>query len=134
MSLFETKYKDDLYVLFRIGIGALFLMYGIQKLFGLWGMPGGPASFGTLVWYAGTAELLIGLSLVSGVLVRLASFFGVIEMLVAYFMGHVAVGGWNPMVNQGAPAIVFMLAFLVTLAYGANKLSLEQAIFKKELF
>ena len=134
MGYFKTKYSDYLYVIFRIGIGLLFLMYGVMKLFGLWGMPGGAAAFGTLVWYAGAAELLIGLALVSGVLTRLASLFGVIEMLVAYFMGHVSVGGLNPMVNQGAPALMFMLAFLVTLAYGAGKASLEQAVFGKELF
>ena len=45
MGFFETKYGDDLYVVFRIGIGALFLMLGVQKLFGLWGMPGGAAAF-----------------------------------------------------------------------------------------
>ncbi|MBI3026593.1 DoxX family protein [Candidatus Woesearchaeota archaeon] len=134
MAYFKTKYEDYLYVIFRIGIGALFFMYGMMKLFGLWGMPGGPAKFGTLVWYAGAAEFLIGLALISGVLTRLASFFGVIEMLVAYLMGHVAVGGWNPAVNQGAPALLFMFAFLVILAYGSRKASLEQAIFKKELF
>ena len=134
MGYFKTKYSDYLYVIFRVGIGLLFLMYGVMKLFGLWGMPGGAAAFGTLVWYAGAAELLIGLALVSGVLTRLASLFGVIEMLVAYFMGHVSVGGLNPMVNQGAPALMFMLAFLVTLAYGAGKASLEQAVFGKEFF
>ena len=134
MSYFKTKYSDYMYVIFRIGIGALFLMYGTMKLFGLWGMPGGPAVFGTLVWYAGAAEFLIGLSLITGVLVRLASFFGVIEMLVAYYLGHVSVGGWNPAVNMGVPALLFMLAFLVTLAYGAKKASLEHAVFKKEFF
>lgn len=134
MGFFETKYKDNLYVIFRIGIGALFFMYGAQKLFGLWGMPGGPAAFGTLVWYAGLGEFLIGLALISGVLTRLASLFGVIEMLVAYFIGHVSVGGLNPAVNQGAPALLFMFAFLVTLAYGARKVSLEQVVFRKELF
>ena len=134
MSYFKTKYSDYMYVIFRIGIGALFLMYGTMKLLGLWGMPGGPAVFGTLVWYAGAAEFLIGFSLVTGVLVRLASFFGVIEMLVAYYLGHVSVGGWNPAVNMGAPALLFMFAFLVTLAYGAKKASLEHAVFKKEFF
>ena len=134
MAYFEMKYKDYLYVIFRIGIGALFFMYGVQKLFGLWGMPGGPAVFGTIVWFAGVFEAMIGLSLVTGVLTRLASFFGAIMMVVAYLMGHVSVGGWNPMINQGAPAIMFMLAFLVTLAYGARKASLEQIAFGKELF
>ncbi|MBI4158834.1 DoxX family protein [Candidatus Woesearchaeota archaeon] len=131
---FEAKYGDSLYVIFRIGIGALFLMFGVQKLFGLWGMPGGAAVFGTLIWVAGAAELLIGLALISGVLTRLASFFGVIEMLVAYVIGHAMIGGWNPAVNQGAPALLFMFAFLATLSYGARKASLARAVFGKELF
>ena len=134
MGFLKTKYADNLYTIFRIGIGALFFMYGVQKIFGLWGMPGGPAAFGTLVWYAGAGEFLIGLSLITGVFTRLASFFGVIEMLVAYIMGHALVGGWNPAINQGAPALLFLFAFLATWAYGAKKASLEQAVFGKERF
>ena len=80
MSFLETKHKDKLYLIFRVGIGALFLMFGLQKLFGLWGMPGGAATFGTLVWVAGAAELLIGMAVAVGVFTRLASLFGVIEI------------------------------------------------------
>lgn len=134
MGILETKYGDHIYAVFRIVIGALFFMYGMMKLFGLWGMPGGPAAFGTLVWYAGAGEFLIGLALIFGVLTRLASFFGIIEMLAAYIIGHALPNGWNPVTNQGAPALLFMLAFLVTLAYGARKASLEQIVFRKELF
>ena len=134
MGYFETKYEDYLYAVFRIGIGALFFALGIMKLFGLWEMPGGPAVFNSLIWYAGAAEFLIGLSLITGVLVRLASFFGIIEMIVAYYIGHVKVGGWNPAVNMGMPALVFMLAFIATLSFGARKASLEQVVFKKEFF
>ena len=134
MAYFETKYKDYLYVIFRIGIGALFFALGIMKLFGLWGMPGGAAAFGTLIWYAGVFEAMIGLSMLTGVLVRLASAFGIIMMIVAYIMGHALPSGWNPAVNMGLPALVFMLAFLVTLAHGAKKASLEQAVFGKEFF
>ena len=93
MAYFETKYGDYLYVIFRIGTGALFLSLGIMKLFGLWGMPGGPAVFGTLIWYAGIFEVMIGLSLITGLLVRLASAFGIIMMIVAYIIGHV----FNPL-------------------------------------
>ena len=130
----KTKHADTLYVIFRIGVGALFFMLGVQKLFGLWGMPGGAAQFSSLIWFAGAGEFLIGLALVFGVLVRLASFFGVIEMIVAYILGHAMVGGWNPAINMGMPALVFGLAFLVTLAYGAKKASLEKTVFKKEFF
>lgn len=130
----ETKYKDNLYAVFRVGIGLLFLMYGVQKLFGLWGMPGGAAPFGTLVWFAGAAELLIGLALAVGLLTRLASLFGMIEMAVAYVMGHALPLGWNPAVNMGAPALLFLLAFLATFAYGAGKASLERKVLGKEMF
>lgn len=130
----DTKHKEYLYTVFRVGIGALFLMYGVQKIFGLWGMPGGAAPFGTLVWYAGMGELLIGLAVMLGVLTRIASIFGVIEMAVAYVLGHAMMAGWNPMVNMGAPALLFLLAFLVTLANGAGRYSLEKALFGKEMF
>jgi len=134
MSYLDTKYRAHLYVVFRIGIGALFLLFGVQKLSGLWGMPGGAAAFGTLVWVAGAAEILIGIAVAVGVLTRLASVFGVIEMAVAYVLGHALVAGWNPAVNMGAPALLFLLAFLVTFAYGAGKASLEHKVFGKELF
>jgi putative oxidoreductase len=135
MAFFKTKYSDHLYATFRIGIGILFLMLGIMKLFGLWGMPGGPAKFGTLIWFAGIFEMMIGLSMLTGVLVRLASAFGIIMMIVAYYIGHVtAFKSWNPAVNFGMPALVFMLAFFATLAYGAKKASLERMVFKKEFF
>ncbi len=35
---------------------------------------------------------------------------------------------------MGMPALAFMLAFLITLAYGAKKASLEKAVLKEELF
>lgn len=134
MSFFETRYGDHLYVVFRLGIGALYFMFGLQKLFGLWAMAGKPAEFGTLIYYAGAGEFLIGLALIVGVLTRLASLFGVIEMLVAYYLGHVAAGGWNPAVNQGVPALLFLFAFIATLAYGAGRLSLEKTVFGREFF
>lgn len=128
------EHRNTLYVIFRVGIGALFFMLGAQKIGGLWGMPGGAAIFGTLVWYAGIFELMIGSALVFGVLTRLASFFGIIMMLVAYYIGHVKAGGWNPAVNMGIGALVFALAFLVTFAFGAQKAGLEQKILGKEIF
>lgn len=127
-----NKNKDNLYVIFRVCIGLLFFILGMQKIFGLWGMPGGPAVFGTLVWFAGIFELMIGAALIFGVLVRIASFFGIIMMITAYYLGHVSMGGWNPTVNFGMPALLFLLAFLVILGFGSKKLSLEQKIFGKE--
>ena len=55
-------------------------------------------------------------------------------MIIAYYLGHVSTGGWNPTMNLGMPALVFGLAFLATLAYGAKKFSLEKKLFGKETF
>ena len=134
MGMLETQYKDHIYVIFRILIGVLFFVLGLQKIAGLWGMPGGPAAFGTLVWFAGIFELMIGAALVFGVLTRLASGFGVLMMIIAYILGHALPNGWNPTMNMGMPAIVFGLAFLVICAYGAKKASLEKKVFGKEYF
>ena len=134
MAFLKTKYGDYLYVIFRIGPGALLLMLGVMKLFGLWGMPGGPAAFATLIWFAGIFEVMIGMSLIFGVLVRLASAFGIIMMIVAYYLGHVTVGGWNPIVNLGIAALLYLLIFTMTFAHGAGKASLEKKVFGKEFF
>lgn len=128
------KYDSNIYLFFRLCVGALFFMLGLQKVFGIWGMPGGPAVFLTLVWFAGIFEIMIGLSLITGVLVRLASFFGVIMMMVAYYIGHVTTGGWNPAENYGMAALIFGLAFLVTFLYGAKSASLERKVLGKEIF
>lgn len=134
MSYFKTKIPDVFYVIFRIGFGALFFMLGLQKIFGLWGMPKGPAIFATLVWFAGIFELMIGAAMVLGVLARLTSFFGIIMMVIAYYLGHVITLGWNPTINMGMPAIMSGLAFLGLFAFGARKASVEQAVFGREIF
>lgn len=135
MGLLETKQKDNLYVFFRVCVGALFFALGVQKLFGLWGMPGGAAVFNTLIWWAGALEFVIGAGLIVGAFTRLLSAVGILEMIIAYYLGHVAATGtWNPTMNMGMPALVFGLAFVVTLAYGAGKFSLEKKVMGKELF
>ncbi len=135
MPLLETKYGDNIYVFFRVCVGGLFFTLGLQKMFGLWDMPGGAAVFGTLVWFAGIFELMIGSALVSGVLTRPAAFFGVIMMMVAYYKGHVlGFGSWNPAKNMGMAALIFGLAFLIVFVNGAKKFSLEKTVLKKEIF
>ena len=134
MSLLKTKYEDHLYVLFRMGIGSMFLMFGLQKLLGLWGMPGGPVPAGSFVWFAAVAEILIGTGLIFGILSRVASLCGMIEMLVAYFVVHVPLGGLVPAQNQGQSAVLFLLAFVVIFAYGSKKFSVEKKLLHRELF
>lgn len=123
--------EDALYSVFRIGIGALFFAYGLKNLFGFWSPD--PVVLYSLGWFAGAGQFLIGLGLVTGVLVRPAAFFGIIEMLVAFWT-HTATGDWNPITNKGAAALTFVFAFVAILAFGAKKWSLERNVFKKERF
>ena len=134
MTYLETKHADKFYVVFRIGIGILFFMYGIQKMFGLWGKSA-PAAYPDIFWFAGISEILIGTALATGVLVRLAALFGIVEMVVAFIKVHVmAKGQLIPAANNGQAPILFLLAFTVILAYGSKGASLEMKFFDKEHF
>jgi len=55
-------------------------------------------------------------------------------MLAAYFMFHVPSGGILPLMQQfnGEPPILFFAAFLVLIAFGAGKWSLERKILGRE--
>ena len=134
MSYLETKHADKFYIVFRIGVGLMFFMYGIQKLLGLWGRQS-LATYPDIFWFAGVSEVLIGTALTLGVFVRFAALFGIAEMIVAFIKGHVvSKGTLIPAANNGQAAALFLLAFIVILAYGAKKLSLETKLFGKEHF
>lgn len=113
-----------LFVIFRIGIGTLFAAHGFTKL--LSGASG-------LMLFAGILEAFVGSFLVLGIFARAVSKLGAIEMIFAYFMAHFS-GGLSPLNNGGETAVLFFLAFLILSYQGSGSLSLEKAIWKKELF
>ena len=126
--------KDYFYFVFRVLVGLLFLQHGLQKLFGMFGGLGGnSAELFSLMGLAGLIELLGGLAITLGLFVRLAAFVAALEMIIAYFMAH-APNGLIPLVNKGELALLYVAAFLVIMAFGSRKWSLEKAIFKKEFF
>jgi putative oxidoreductase len=127
MAIFKFATKMEwLYTVFRIIIGAIFGLHGLQKLgaFGQ-GMTG-------LSFFIGICELLIGLGILLGFLTRLAALGGVIIMIGALIKAHWP-KGFMPLGN-GEPAWLFLAAFLVIFAWGARKWSLDKLFFKKEVF
>lgn len=137
MGLLE-KYanKDYFYFVFRVFVGLLFLQHGLQKLFGAFGGVAGngqPVELFSLFGLAGLIEFLGGIAIAVGFFSRLVAFIAAIEMIVAYFVVHVP-NGIIPLVNQGELALLYFAAFLVLMAYGAGKWSLEKALMKKEVF
>ena len=114
------------YLVFRLLVGLLFFMHGWTKFAGEQAPSG-------LFLAAGIIELAAGAGVFLGLFTRGLALIGAIEMAVAFFMVH-AKSGLNPLTNQGEPAVLFFVAFLVLLIYGAQKWSLEQKLLKKELF
>jgi putative oxidoreductase len=124
------------YAVFRIVTSAMFFMHGAQKFFGLLGGAGGSgeaAAFGSLFWFAGLIEVVVGILVFVGVFTRLAAAIAVIEMLVAFFMVHYP-KGIIPLLNGGEVAVLYFAIFLIIFRYGAGKLSLEKMYCKSELF
>ncbi len=132
ISKHAKKTEHTMYVIFRVIVGLLFAMHGMQKL----GLFGGDAKTG-LFLVVGIGELLVGLAILLGFLVRHAAVGGVIIMVGAQIMAHIFPGGVYksifPLFNGGEASMLFLVSFLVIFAMGPGTFSLEKALFKKEL-
>jgi putative oxidoreductase len=118
--MIPERYAPQVYALFRIVIGFMFMVHGLQKILGLFGgMQGQTAVVGTLPWFAGIIELVGGALVMIGLLTRAAAFICSGEMAVAYFMMHQPRGGL-PQQNGGEGAVLFCFAFLYIAARGAG--------------
>ena len=128
----------NFYFAFRLLVGLFFFSHGLQKLFGFFGGidgNGGVVELFHLMGLAGIIEFFGGLFIFLGLFTSFVSAIAALEMLVAYFMVHVPSGGILPLMQQfnGEPPILFFAAFLVLIAFGAGKWSLERKILGKEI-
>lgn len=113
--------------IFRIVIGFLFTIHGTVKLFS-WpiGLPGGATPFGTWpYWWAGLIELVVGLLVLIGLLVRPAAILGSGTMAYAYFTAHQPKALW-PIDNGGELAILYCFAFLLIAFTGAGAFAIQR--------
>lgn len=134
MMLFKklvTGYGSYLYSIARIIVGLLFAQHGFMKVFGYFG--GTAFDPFTLLWYVGVLELVGGLAIAFGVFTRLAALGSAVLMLIAYFRAH-APQGLVPVQNGGELAVLYFAAFVIIFVYGSQRLGLEKAAFKNELF
>jgi putative oxidoreductase len=121
--MIPERYAPQLYALFRIVAGFMFMFHGLQKF----GMLGGPAvPLASLFGAAAVIEAVGGLLIMIGLLTRPAAFIASGEMAVAYFMAHQPKGTW-PIQNQGELAVLYCFAFLYIAARGAGLLSIDGA-------
>ena len=119
------KHKENIYLISRVLIGLLFLQHGIQKLFGLLG--GKQVELISLIGLAGIIEFFGGVMIVLGLFTRFAAFIGIVDMIGAWFKGHIA-NGWIPIINKGELAVLYLAVFLLILIIGSGKLSLDKKL------
>lgn len=133
MKIISNIYKTVspyLYPVFRILIGLMFFLHGLQKMTGLFGGIDGarglPLAF-SLIWWAGIIEFVAGAFIALGVFSRFMAFISAIEMIAAYFIGHYP-NGINPITNGGELAILYLASFLTIVQYGAKKWSIDKIL------
>ena len=129
----SERYASVTYALFRIVLGYVFLIFGLQKLFGWFG--GQAAPLASLQGAAGIIETFGGLLVMVGLFTRPAAFIASGEMAVAYFYIHVMMIGMAgpgmpagllvPQMNRGVDAAVFCFAFLYIASRGAGIWSID---------
>jgi putative oxidoreductase len=118
-------HEPQVYALFRIVTGFLFLWHGMQKVFGFPGeMPPGVPGF--IIWTAGPIELVGGILVMIGLFTRPAAFLSSGLMAFAYWMGH-GTKALLPVMNQGELAVIYCFAFLYICARGAGPWSADDA-------
>ena len=111
----------------RIVAAFVFIPFGTAKLFAFPApiMPDGstvPAA--SLVGVAAILEAFGGLLLLLGLFTRPVAFLLSGEMAFAYFIGHAPMGFW-PVLNMGAPAILFCFIWLYVSSAGPGPWSLD---------
>ena len=114
----------------RIIAAFLFIQFGGAKILG-WPasvMPGGgTAPLASQAGIAGLLELCGGALLLVGLFTRPVAFVMSGLMAFAYFIGH-AGGGFWPVLNGGAPAVIFCFVWLYISAAGGGPWSLDALI------
>ena len=138
--MIPERYAPMTYALFRIVFGFLFLCFGLQKMFGLFG--GQVAPLMSMQGAAGVIETVCGFLIMVGLFTKPAAFLASGEMAVAFWLIHVstiAMGpqgagmpmGLLPIMNNGVDAAAFCFAFLYVATRGAGIWSIDSMMRKK---
>ena len=117
----------------RIVVGFLFSLHGMQKLLGFFGGMGGggaKAAFGSLLWVAGSLEMVGGLLILLGLFTAPVAFILSGQMAVAYFMVHFP-QGFLPIRNGGELAVLYSFVYLYLCIAGPGPLSVDALVRKK---
>jgi putative oxidoreductase len=124
-KMFISKYEMQIYSVFRLIIGFLFLWHGSQKLFAY--PPAGQIMPPYIVFIAGPVEFIGGLLVMIGLWSRWAAFICSGEMAFAYWAAH-GTHAILPIQNGGELAIIYCFLFLFISARGSGLFSVDHFI------
>ena len=126
---FISKYEIQIYAIFRVVAGFLFLWHGSQKLFGF------PLAAHEMpvyiVFIAGPVEFFGGLLIMIGLWTPWVAFICSGEMAFAYWSVH-GTHALLPFMNGGELAIIYCFAFLFIAVRGSGILSIDQFLEKRK--
>jgi putative oxidoreductase len=122
----------------RLGLGAVFVAHGAQKVFGAWGGPGlsafsaADAPLGlspSWLWMGAAAvgELLGGVLLLAGLLTRFGAFLIAAVMAVAVFGVHWKAGFFAQAKGYEYPLLCLLVA-VALLVSGGGRASLDERL------
>lgn len=117
----------------RIGAGVLFCIHGMPKLFGWFGgmgEAGQAAELFSRMGLAGVLEVFGGLFILLGIFTRPIAVILALEMVAAYYIAHMP-QGWNPYLNGGELALLYMFVFIFLAANGAGPASIDRLIARR---
>ncbi|MEM1154504.1 MAG: DoxX family protein [Pseudomonadota bacterium] len=113
---FLDNFVEQIYALFRIVTGFLFLWHGSVKLFDF--PMDYPRELTALTAAAGAIEFVLGALVMLGLFSRYAAFISSGTMAVAYWMVHHSMDNILPIGNGGTLAALYCFAFLYIAAKG----------------
>ncbi|NEE03097.1 DoxX family protein [Phytoactinopolyspora halotolerans] len=126
--------RDVALLLARVGVGAVFVAHGWQKLSDV-GVDNVAAGFEQMdvplatasAWFAALVELVGGAALMLGLVTPLAGLLLVVDMVGAYIFAH---AGNGMFIDQGGAELVLALgaASLIFAGLGGGRLSLDHVI------
>jgi len=116
------RFESYAYALLRIVAGLLFIFHGLQKVFGMYGVPVMPTM--SLPWIGGVIELVGGGLIMVGLFAGIAAFIASGEMAYAYFTAHQPKGTW-PVENGGELAALYAFIFLFIATRGSGIWSID---------
>ena len=121
-TIFISRYESQIYAIFRIVAGFLFLWHGSQKLFAF--PPESNEMPALIMFIAGPIEFFGGILIMIGLWTPWVAFICSGQMAFAYWSVH-GTQAILPVINGGELAIIYCFLFLFIASRGSGIFSID---------